>query len=58
MKFLGHQQVVMVTAIHPLERSSSYKKCTNLLNDTKCLVYIDSSMNVATFILVCDCGIS
>ena len=28
----------MATAIQPLEPSSSHKACTNLLNDTKCLV--------------------
>ena len=35
----------MATAIQPLEPSSFHKACTNLLNDTKCQVYIDSSSN-------------
>ena len=35
----------MATAIQPLEPSSTHKTCTNLLNDSLCMVYIDSSSN-------------
>ena len=35
----------MATTIQPLEPSSSHTTYTNLLNDTKCLVYIDGSSN-------------
>ena len=35
----------MATAIQPLEPRGSHKICIGLLNDTYCLVYIDSLSN-------------
>ena len=35
----------MATAVQSLEPSSTHKTCTNLLNDTICTVYIDSTSN-------------